>query len=522
MLLWYRRSVERLACLLIKSQAQVHSLFQPSYPIKLPALVESTAQPRGDNAMSQTNYKQLIIENRLKYHQQLINRETRPFVLPLGLFNYILLVLCLALPPRSRRILRYPTLLIIILLSGDTLFHCGTLGLAYGVLPGISAAWCVLLSLNHLFLGDPPEKLVRRQGLKEGPHGQNEQQSMLRAGSGILQPMPKKLPQRLCWIVDLLGSMRGLHWSSLETHSRGAQLPAIIRANTIPSYRQCLVKLFAALLGIDILKEVIAADPYFWPGHGDKYPLSLRSLNLASFLLHAYRMLAAFFVIHLGVHVVANTGIIVFVYTLGPRYLGTWGCEWACAPAFGDFSVLGSHGLLGFWGSWWHQFFRSNLRAPASALTNLFPTGGHLMVERQIRMAWVFLLSGVIHACGSQTMWGATIPFKQLTFFMLQHIGISIQIFLSLVLESYGPTMASRLRIRKFANLAFAVLWLLLTAPFLVDDFAQGGFFLGELVPFSLLSILGPSRRSSSVLLYNGLGVSWYTGDRWWQSGIAL
>lgn len=471
-----------------------------------PSTSTSRTSVRWQVTMSSTRYNQIILEHRLQYEQQLTNRQIRPFVIPRDILGYVVLIVYLALPSRWRKGLRNPLLFFIILCSLDTLLHCRTLGLAYGVLPGISAAWCVLLTVNRMFLNDPPEVLMRRKG-----------------SSGDWQSRPMNLCSRLFWVADLLASPRRIHWFSRVGLDNDLRFPATIRANTVPSLRACLLRLFGALLGIDILKEVIAADSYFWPVYEDKYSALSPLWSLPPYLLFLYRRLTAFLVIYLAIHIIATTSILVFVYALGPRWAGTWGYESAYAPAFGDFSIIGTHGLLGFWGSWWHQFFRTNLRTAAVAINRLVPHEGNVTSEKQMHTLLVFTLSGIIHACGSYTMWGPSVPFHSFQFFLSQFVGICIQIFLPVLLQRCGLKVNSiPKRSRRRTSFTFTALWLLGTSPFLVHDFAQGGMWLAELMPFSFLSVLGLSRRSSSALLWDGLGIGWYTDKRWWLSGVAL
>ena len=456
--------------------------------------------------MSSTRYNQLILEHRLQYQQQLTNRQIRPFVIPRDILGYPALILYLALPPRWRMGLRSPLLVFIVLCSFDTLLHCRTLGLGYGLLPGISAGWCILLAINRMFLNDPPEVLMRRKG-----------------ASGDWQSRPTDVSSRLFWVADLLASPRRIHWFSRVGLDNNLRFPATIRANTVPSLRACLLRLFAALLGIDVLKEFIAADPYFWPAHKDKYLALSPVWDLSPYLLYFLRRLTAFLVIYLAIHIIAATSILFFVYALGPRWAGTWGYESAYAPAFGELSVIYTHGLLGFWGSWWHQFLRTNLRTAALAINRQVPHGGNITSEKQMHTLLVFTLSGIIHACGSYTMWGPSVPLHSLQFFLSQFVGISIQIFFPVLLQRCGleADLISK-RIKRFITFLFTVLWLLITSPFLVHDFTRGGLWLAELLPFSFLSVMGLSRRSSSALLWDGPGIGWYTDKRWWLSGVVL
>jgi hypothetical protein len=95
-----------------------------------------------------------------------------------------------------------------------------------------------------------------------------------------------------------------------------------------------------------------------------------------------------------------------------------------------------------------------------------------------------FLLSGILHACVSQTLAGSTGPWTAFVAFALQPFGTSME------------AAAGRSRSwRAIGHFDFTLSWLVLTFPFLVDDLARSGIWFTEPLPFSLLRWMGISRE---------------------------
>ena len=78
------------------------------------------------------------------------------------------------------------------------------------------------------------------------------------------------------------------------------------------------------------------------------------------------------------------------------------------------------------------------------------------------------------------------------------------------------------MRVRMFGNFAATYTWLYYTAPLLVDDFAKGGIWLFEPIPFSPLRGLGFGAEGEGWWCWHGRLIGWHHGARWWQSGISF
>lgn len=447
--------------------------------------------------MSEPTYSSTTEQYRLQYSQHLEMRNVAPFIVPTDILGYLLLVIYIMLGRTTSPILKILYLLSISSLSILNLYTSRTLGLAYGVLVGISSAWCIILSVNVLFLSKPTD--YKRRILPKSVLGADGSPTSASNHAAQWQAMPDSQHERLFWALDLLGSLRALHWSHRRPQgSSSSSIPRKHQQNTA-TLNQNLAKLLVIYFCIDCLKEIIAVDPYFWGYIYHTPPPYIRVYLFSKQLIQAYRMLVAFAVLYVAVLLISTVGVIIFVNMLGPRFTGTWGEQWAWDPQFGELSSILDTGLQGFWGNWWHQMFRLNVTMPANAVVTILQLPDQGLLARTIRLFVPFLISGAIHAAGSYTLWGDTNPLDALLFFALQPIGIAFQLgtnwILSQLLFRKGmPALAC-----KTVNIGFTMLWLLKTFPLLADDFARGGLWLTEPFPFSAIQLLGLStgyRRS--------------------------
>lgn len=197
----------------------------------------------------------------------------------------------------------------------------------------------------------------------------------------------------------------------------------------------------------------------------------------------------------------------------------------AYRPQYGALESVYIRGLQGWWGDWWHQMFRFALASPTDPIINVLRIDKRGTVARLIRLIVPFLISGAIHASGSYTTWGDTKPFYSFLFFILQPVGIVIQILGGLVLKKLGLQTKIHPSFGKAVNVLFTVVWLLNTFPLLADDFSRGGLWFTEPFPFSVLQTLGIGSERRSHQLSTGYGARPYKGCKgckWWQVGLAV
>ena len=471
--------------------------------------------------MSIPTYEDTIERYRKEFLLKLERREISPFVIPADIVNYVLLVAYLMTMRKPSHTSKILFLVAVVTLSVHTLQTSRTLGLAYGTLIGISSSWCIALSTNLLFFSQPAESLKRRVAWSAPLERDIGSKSRL-SNQELWQGMPKSAYKRLFWILDLLGSLRALHWSHGQFRTRSSSTTCLQRRQYPSSVQGNLAKLLLLFLCVDCLKEIIARDSYFWGFTESDPPDYIKPYLPDVICVKTYRMLVAFAVLYIAIELISASGNFFFVNILGPSHAGTWGNEWAYRSQFDDFDAICTRGLQGWWGSWWHQMFRSTLTSPANAIVSALDIQRQHLLARAIKIIVPFLVSGAIHATGSYTMWGDTRPINSFLFFALQPAGIGLQIVGTWTL--YWLTLMPRIpwHVRKATNLAFTVIWLLSTFPLLADDFARGGLWLTEPFPISVLQMVGlgsPTRYHQVGLDY---GPRSYTERRWWYVGLTL
>ena len=471
--------------------------------------------------MSIPTYASAINEHRLQYRLQSEIDQIRPFAIPADLLNYFVLIVCLLWPHRLPVASRVLVFTIVVALSLSSMQTARTLGLSYGVMVGISSSWCVTLSLNLLLINQPVshfERMVacRRTPKPSGHHGNGVEEDEQWQGP------PKSALERFLWVLDLLGSLRALHWSH-RSHRDSISTDALKhRQESMSSPGRKIFKLLFLYLSVDGIKEVIAKDPYFW-GYVDHDPPDyIKAFIPLASLIQAYRMLVGFAVFYIAIGFLSTVCMLIFVDMLGPSLAGTWGNQWAWRTPFGDIDSVCTRGLKGWWGAWWHQMFRIPLTSIASAIVHTLNLPKMSLLSKTLRLLIPFLLSGAVHASGSYTMWGETKPFDSFLFFLLQPVGIAIQLTGSWTLHRINVLGKVPPLVRKVTNVAFTAIWLLYTFPLLADDFARGGLWLTEPFPISIFQILGLGSKARAHQLWLGHGMHLYAGRRWWQAGLAM
>lgn len=413
---------------------------------------------------------------------------------------------------------KIPVFLAIVTLSVLSLHSSRTLGLAYGVLVGISSSLCVVLSATLLFLHEPAVDFKRMIAFNSNPnHNGNS-----KGEEGQWQSMPSSVYKRLFWILDLVGSLRALHWSHGPRRNHVSAATCERHPKHTPSLRRSICKLLLIYLFADLLKEIIAMDPYFWGYTKLDPPDYIKPILRLPALVQAYRMLVAFTTFYIALDFGYTISLLLFVNILGPSFAGTWGHEWAYRPLYGNLSSVATRGLQGWWGAWWHQCLRFMLTSPTNAIINKLGIRRRGVIARTLGLVIPFLISGAIHACGSYTMWGETRPINAFNFFVLQPVGIALQTIGSWSLRRLNLMNKIPPHVRKATNVAFTVFWLLLTFSLLADDFAQGGLWLTEPFPISVLQILGLGSGARSHELGFNYRLRFQTGFRWWQTGLAV
>lgn len=241
-------------------------------------------------------------------------------------------------------------------------------------------------------------------------------------------------------------------------------------------------------------------------------------------LTQLYRLVLSLSGIYTPLWTIFKLGPAFFCGVIGPKWIGVRGEPWMNpVDMYGSFSAVLDKGLAGWWGGWWHQTFRFAFEAPTTRLLDTSGVSKRSATGKVLSLAIAFFLSGCIHASGSYTQLGDTRPILgPMRFFLLQGVGILLQTLLVQLLVKTGIVEQCPKLLRRLTNFAVVHIWLYFTAPLLADDFAGGGVFLYEPVPFSLLRGLGLGAPGDQFFCWRHQRVWWRAGKQWWDTGIAL
>lgn len=371
------------------------------------------------------------------------------------------------------------------------------------------------------------------------------QPSWHRTGPLFWQEYPTRpFIERFDWVIDAFCAFRGTGWT-FEIHGMPPLPPSInaeLNSGTKPNgttldptiltsktgirrftsrsalLKDSLIRLAIGCLILDIIKATMHHDAYFW-GYMDA-PAPQWFPSTSPVLLKSYRLLFSLFGIHCA---------LLQIFRLGPVFftalpLGVRAEPWMHPPDFyGNYSLVLEEGLAGWWGGWWHQTFRYAFEAPATRLLEYLNIDKRSQKGKPISLFVAFTLSGCLHACGSYTQLGDTRPLMgPFRFFVLQAIGIVLQMTVTQRLKKMGIIDKTPKLIRQLLNFLFVNTWMYFTAPLLVDDFAKGGVWLYEPLAISPLRLLGfGAKDDNGYDLWYGL-IFWRQSKHWWGTGIAF
>lgn len=273
---------------------------------------------------------------------------------------------------------------------------------------------------------------------------------------------------------------------------------------------------------LDFLSVFMMKDPFFiyGPDYKDYQELPSYLHGLPSWVLLSYRELFSLLGIYAAIEGVFN------LHDLTQFYLVSYifpirGELWQYTTVFGGFSQIFDRGLAGWWGSWWHQTFRLQFIAPSTYLVNngYLPKRGDLI--KLVAVYVSFIQSGILHASGSASSMPHTKVWRAPLFFFLQATGVVLQMSLTRAIKSRYPRVPKRLF--QAYNFIFALIWLQVTARPFVNDMASTGLWLLEPVPISPLRAMGVGHPTDHWWRWTPEQFpAWYSGGRWWETGIAL
>lgn len=332
----------------------------------------------------------------------------------------------------------------------------------------------------------------------------------------------QKIPQdsainRLCWTLDLVFNCRGMawNWKINGEPSRPPTVEACLQNISIAEAtkqdvpitksgrmryrdrRQAIAykawTIIKAYVWLDLLKTTMNHDAYFW-GIIDAAPPSYlpHLISASPTLVSCYRMaIGLLFLLH-SIELWFGFPQLLLLVIFTPETLGTSAEAWLYPPYFGNYSIIFTRGLAGFWGDFWHHLPKESLQSSARALTKALNLKPRSPQAKAIELVASFVLSGLFHAASAITSIGPTQPLtKTCVFFAIQPIGILFEL---VCVHYFNRRRADKTTPKWLAYVARATYthaWLGLTLPLLAHDLSRMGFLMYEPVPFSIFRGLG-------------------------------
>jgi hypothetical protein len=354
------------------------------------------------------------------------------------------------------------------------------------------------------------------------------------------QAYPDNLRERFPWVCDLLMNFRGPGWNwaisplpalppsidaalgeTVNTASwTGISSVGLKRYNTRREIFVHHIPYFVVgYFLLDVLKVIMMKDPYYIFGP-NTYALPPHLQGFSPLALQFIRQIISTSSILVSLEMVFKLCPLGFCLLLGPKVLGLRGEAWYYPTTWGSWSRVMDHGLNGLWGSWWHQTFRFAFSAPSNFLIGNGYVHPHSFIAKVLALIFAFGISGILHSGGSISQFPKTQPWHALAFFMLQPVGIVVQLTICSVLHPYIKKLPRS--VRRTGNFLYGFFWLFETGWLLTDDFARGGMWLYEPIPISMLRGLGFGAAGDGWWCWGHKWIGWYTGKHWWESGIAF
>ncbi len=223
----------------------------------------------------------------------------------------------------------------------------------------------------------------------------------------------------------------------------------------------------------------------------------------------------------MAIYYIYNTVLFLSVSILGPRVSGVHGEPWVFPPIYVNFDANFAHRLRGFWGQWWHRLFRLHLTSICYGIASALKLPWTSRGAAGVRVVIAFALSGVLHTCGSYTLYGHIVPWAS-SLFAPQALGIGIGLLIASRLQSMFPHQTTHVCMKRLMNLTTAFGWLCSTFLLLADDFARGRLWLFKPLPFSVLRGLGIGSEERLWKCWRGPWFYWYRGKTLRGTGIAI
>jgi len=354
------------------------------------------------------------------------------------------------------------------------------------------------------------------------------------------QSYPDNLSERIPWVLDLLMNFRGPGWNwaippmpdippsvkmklgeSTKKHSSmGLSSTGMQHFTTRRElFKSLFPKFVIGYFLEDLVKVLMMKDPYYIYGP-NTYALPPHLASLSPVQLAFFRLCLMSVVVVVSLELAFGISPLILGVIIGPKVLGLRGEPWYYPSTWGSLSNISNKGLNGLWGGWWHQMFRFIFAGPSNYLINNGYVRVRTTTAKITALLFAFGISGFLHYGGSISQLPKTQPWNFPIFFWLQGLGVLIQ---SSFCDFLHPQISNLPKVlRQTGNVIFTLTWLYLTAWWLIDDFSRGGMWLYEPIPISPLRGLGFGVPGDGWWCWEHIGVGWYTGKHWWESGIAL
>ncbi|KZT63106.1 hypothetical protein DAEQUDRAFT_229749 [Daedalea quercina L-15889] len=281
---------------------------------------------------------------------------------------------------------------------------------------------------------------------------------------------PAGLPflHRVWWAMCVIDSPRGVGWSY-----KVANIPPRPSEARWPFVRKKLLSAFRWFLFFDIGQSYQRSIPMF-----SRPDVDLRSQGCLMLL------------INIVAHFSGVVGSIAMQYSLLAATLVAFGIslprDWP--DIYGRWSD--SYTVRRFWGQTYHQMLRRLTAGIGKASCRALGLRHGTWQSRYIQLYIGFAISGLLH-CGGDLMVNPSLFGSSFTFYFSQAAAITFEDTVIELVRRSGVKFP-----RSLAHLigyAWAILWLCISAPWLMDWQIRAGFVDSKLVPVSLIDHIAPS-----------------------------
>ena len=321
-------------------------------------------------------------------------------------------------------------------------------------------------------------------------------------------PYPTTLWQRLPWVGNLLISLRLTDWK-IDDRSHDKRQPS--KPSGKGHFSFIALALLRAIFGyliLDLTASYIRTDPYF---HNHSIPIDAPLSNIKT--AFPPRLIRTAMIAAQSWSLVSQQFYLPCTIPVALHSFGLLSDAWSphlWTPFFGPASSLLTHGLAGFWGTYWHSTMKYTVLGPALLLTKTYlPSSSsssssspqqqpqqRSKLRYTILLTTAFFLSGCVHmGLVSAQPLHSSIPTNRIriliaSFFWIQPLGIAIENLVGKTSNKLLPVSITKNHIvTGCVNFCWIVVWSCCVAfPLLGEAARQLGWFRYYTVPWSVVS----------------------------------